>query len=189
MSSHDPIAQLHCAEQVFHVAYSPCADMQLLAAALIDGSIELWNLNTSSTGSSSKGSSSHPDADIEPLKAAQFVPHSSSCRGVQFSADGRTLYSISSDRSLLATNLDTIHGGGSSALFACNDAHSTAINRLQLISDVLIATGIGHCSVPALLQSHCSCIVLTLQLHCGYIAVALRCIVTNMSRCVNALRR
>ena len=110
--------EISCGDQVFSIAFH--AKTNVLAAALIDGSIELWQYGVEA--SSNK-------------MLLKNTSHTSSCRGVEFSADGEKLFSISSDRSMQA-----IDGSGKQVLYY-NKAHTHPINRLHVVSENTVSTG------------------------------------------------
>ena len=110
--------EINCSEQVFSIDFHPIGSF--IASGLINGSVEIWQY----------GEGEHSNR-----KVLDFRAHNTSCRGIKFSHGGDTLYSISSDRSLRGTNGD----GGE--LFVLANAHSAAINRLELISENALVTG------------------------------------------------
>ena len=109
---------ISCTDQVFDVALHPMNDF--FAAALIDGSIEVWKYGVGETANQLLFKNNR---------------HTSSCRGVKFNERGDVLYSISSDRSLRA-----IDGNGSEIL-SFNAAHDKPINRISCISEHTLVTG------------------------------------------------
>ncbi len=116
---------IKCKEQVFDVAFHPQYD--LLAAGIIDGSVELWHHNDGST-----------DPTISPVKHKlnkKIHYHTSSCRGIEFTSSGDKLYSISADKSW---NVIDVNGQLTSSN---NNAHNAAINKLLILNENFIATG------------------------------------------------
>lgn len=88
---------LTCSEQVFDLSFHP-RERALLAAALIDGKVDLWTCDLHGESSSSSHSSSCRDRDRDEREEEgtghrllyQNSRHLSSCRGVAFNDTGET---------------------------------------------------------------------------------------------------
>lgn len=107
---------INCIEQVFDLAFHPTSD--ILAVGLIDGNINIYKYGLECNE-----------------QVIQFQHHKSSCRGLKFSADGQVMYTISSDFSWNA-----IDGDGRSVA-QCQNAHASALNKVEIINETTIATG------------------------------------------------
>lgn len=110
--------EIICSDQVFDVSFHPKTN--ILAAGLIDGSVDVWKYE-------SEGA----------LNSLLFKSnkHVSSCRGVCFNVSGDILYTISSDKSLQGLN-----GNGQQTILY-DHAHDVPINRLCEISEHTVVTG------------------------------------------------
>ncbi|XP_038055300.1 WD repeat-containing protein 55-like isoform X2 [Patiria miniata] len=92
---------------------------KILAAAMMDGTVKLFSYSTET-----------PNEEIMSLSA-----HQKACRGVAFSEDGKTLYTISRDKSLRVFDVTTGH---TSQQFL--KAHSSPLYCLLVADENLIAT-------------------------------------------------
>jgi WD40 repeat protein len=109
--------EITCSDQVFDICFHTKANV--VAVGLIDGSIDIWSYSVN---------------DVNKLLFKNSF-HSSSCRGVSFSDDGETLYSISSDKSIQGLN------GNGQQVFYFPDAHDEPINKVINVSENVLATG------------------------------------------------
>ncbi|KAI8893816.1 WD40-repeat-containing domain protein [Globomyces pollinis-pini] len=112
-----PISTVSCSEVVFDVTFHPSKN--LLAAGLIDGNLECYDLNDTST--KLLFSSKH---------------HTDSCRSVDFNSTGDAIYTGSKDRSL-----QLIHLESQKVILRKQKAHSQPINKVKALSESLVATG------------------------------------------------
>jgi hypothetical protein len=110
-----------CKEQVFDVAFHPQHD--LLAAAIVDGSIELWQ-HVSSSSASTKHN-----------LRQKIHHHSGSCRAIEFTSGGEKLYSASADKSW-----QVIDAQGKLISNKTN-AHESALNKIRLMNETFFASG------------------------------------------------
>ncbi|XP_050203830.1 WD repeat-containing protein 55 [Mercurialis annua] len=92
----------------------------LVAAALITGHIHLYRFN----------------ADSSSQRVLDIQAHSDSCRAVRFINGGQALLSASSDRSILATDVET-----GSVIGRVENAHEDSIFSLINLTESTIATG------------------------------------------------
>jgi WD40 repeat protein len=119
---------ISCGDQIFDISFHPQANV--LAAGLIDGSVEIWNYSYDGDGGGAGG-------DGEPgnnLWLKNSI-HTSSVRGVEFNDTGDTLYTVSSDRSLQAvdaTGKQILHFPA---------AHDHPINKMTVVDHNKLATG------------------------------------------------
>jgi WD40 repeat protein len=109
--------EITCSDQVFDICFHTKANV--VAVGLIDGSVDIWSYSVN---------------DVNKLLFKNSF-HSSSCRGVSFSDDGETLYSISSDKSIQGLN------GNGQQVFYFPDAHDEPVNKVISISENILATG------------------------------------------------
>uniref|UniRef100_A0A2P2LF19 WD repeat-containing protein 55 n=1 Tax=Rhizophora mucronata TaxID=61149 RepID=A0A2P2LF19_RHIMU len=103
----------------FGMDFHPSDD--LVAAALITGHFHLYRYGADST---------------PPQRLLEIHAHSDSCRAVRFINGGQAIVTASSDRSILATDVQT-----GSPIARLQDAHEDAIFSLINLSDSTIATG------------------------------------------------
>ena len=94
--------------------------MHQIAACSIDGSVANWN---------------YSDAE-NPKKIFDLQIHSASCRSLDFSPDGKSLMTVSKDRSLQLIDMGT-----AKVRLRKLNAHSEAINIVKAVSPDLFATG------------------------------------------------
>ncbi len=106
---------IQCADQLFDVAFHPKGDY--LASGLIDGVVEVWKYGVEGN-----------------KKMLGVKSHDASCRGLEFSADGNMLYTISAD--CCFRGLD----GTGKQVFKFK-AHTNPINKLSALSEHVFATG------------------------------------------------
>lgn len=109
--------EIECTEQVFDIAFH--TQSNVLAAGLIDGTVEIWRYNT----------------DSENVKLSTFSHHQASCRGVLIAEDGHMMFTISKDKSL--KGIDT----SGSVVMNYENAHSEPINKIITIPNIGLATG------------------------------------------------
>lgn len=114
-----PPDEINCGEQVFDISFHP--SMDVLATALINGQVNLYKYNRT------------PNTPSSLVMSCEN--HGSSCRGVQFDASGQGMYSISSDRSIVALN------GEGVVVSKRVDAHDEPINKLICMQENTFATG------------------------------------------------
>jgi len=112
--------ELECSELVFDLSFHPQADV--FACGLVSGAVELYRYGVG-----------HGANTL--LMRCEHSSDGSSCRGVQFNADGTLLYTIGADRVL--QSLDAT--GAKTKVF--NGAHSDRLSRMFLISEHILATG------------------------------------------------
>ncbi|XP_015580621.1 WD repeat-containing protein 55 [Ricinus communis] len=93
---------------------------QMVAAALITGHLHLYRYSS----------------DSSPQRLLEVQAHSDSCRAVRFINGGQALLSASSDRSILATDVET-----GSPIGRVESAHEDAIFSLINLTESTIATG------------------------------------------------
>lgn len=111
-------SDIYCRDQAFSLSFHPIGEY--LACGVIDGSIEIWQYGLGDSGNSLVFRSKN---------------HTSSCRGLKFSSDGEHLFSVSSDKSIRCLD------GNCSEIFSLANAHTTAINRLDIVSNNVLVTG------------------------------------------------
>ncbi|KAH8511310.1 hypothetical protein H0E87_008751 [Populus deltoides] len=92
----------------------------LVTAGLITGDLHLYRFN----------------ADSTPQRLLEIHAHSEACRAVRFINDGQAIITGSSDRSILATDLET-----GSPITRLENAHEDAIFSLINLTESTIATG------------------------------------------------
>jgi WD repeat-containing protein 55 len=132
----DEVAPIRFPVPVFDLAFHPSA--RVLAAALIDGSLELHSYVTdedSAHAASAASAGRVPTTSVTRMLRAK--PHADSVRALRFAPDGASLLSASSDRSV--ARLD----GRGVVTWQRRDAHKSALNALvPLAADgALFATG------------------------------------------------
>ena len=118
MSGFDEVAvpeNIACGEQIFDISFHPSGDF--LACGLIDGAVEVWKYGLEGN-----------------TKMLSVAAHAGSCRGVEFSADGAMLYTVSAD--CCFRGLDA--NGGEVFNFK---AHRAPINKLATLDANIFATG------------------------------------------------
>jgi len=106
---------IECGEQLFDLSFHPSGDF--LASALIDGCVEVWKYGLE-----------------ENKKMLSVMAHDGSCRGVEFSADGNMLFTISAD-----CHFRGLDGTGKPAFKL--KAHTNPINKLSPLTEHIFATG------------------------------------------------
>ncbi|KAJ8751257.1 hypothetical protein K2173_016438 [Erythroxylum novogranatense] len=94
----------------------------LVSAALITGHLQLYRYSSDSSSS--------------PQRLLDISAHTDSCRAVRFIDGGRAMVTGSSDRSILATDVET-----GSPIARLENAHEDAIFSLINLTDTTIATG------------------------------------------------
>ncbi|CAM9189397.1 unnamed protein product [Ectocarpus fasciculatus] len=114
-----PPEEISCGEQVFDISFHPTMDF--LAVGLINGHSNIYKY------SSSPG--------VPSSLVLNMNNHLSSCRGVEFDHSGQGLYTISSDRSIVALN------GEGVIVSKRNDAHDNPINKIICMAENSFATG------------------------------------------------
>ncbi|KAG6743165.1 hypothetical protein POTOM_054111 [Populus tomentosa] len=92
----------------------------LVTAGLITGDLHLYRFN----------------ADSSPQRLLEIHAHSESCRAARFINDGHAIITGSSDRSILATDLET-----GSPIARLENAHEDAIFSLINLTESTVATG------------------------------------------------
>ncbi|KAF9664011.1 hypothetical protein SADUNF_Sadunf17G0111700 [Salix dunnii] len=92
----------------------------LVTAGLITGDLHLYRFN----------------ADSSPQRLLEIHAHSESCRAARFINDGQAIITGSSDRSILATDLET-----GSPIARLENAHEDAIFSLINLTESTVATG------------------------------------------------
>jgi hypothetical protein len=112
------IADVSCGDQVFALDFHPIGEY--VATGIIDGSVEIWQYGVGEGAC---------------VKLLRVKNHTTSCRGVKFNSTGDILYTVSSDKSIRA-----IDGSGVEICVRPN-AHTAAINRLEVILDNVLVTG------------------------------------------------
>lgn len=110
--------ELRCGEQVFDLDFHPHSDV--LGTSLIDGRIQLHRYASGDEGNE---------------KVMELHHHTSSCRGIHFSEDGQSLFSISSDRSW--AHIDST----GQMVTQHHNAHQASINKLLLVDNFRMVTG------------------------------------------------
>ena len=118
--------ELNGSSQIFDAAFHPTVD--LLATALISGGIEVWKLPTA--GDEDEGSAADDESDV----VLSLSYHTGACRAVRYFGDGRLL-SISADQSW------AIVGEDGRVAHHAQRAHSSSLNKLELIDEFTFATG------------------------------------------------
>ena len=113
--------QLECQAQVFAVDLHPTQN--LLAYGTIDGTVSIYSYSKTQTS-------------VECNLFSSSNPHSSSCRSLCFSKTGSQLHSVSSDMSLQIIDVKT-----GKRITRKRDAHKSAINVVQSLTEDLICTG------------------------------------------------
>lgn len=108
---------IECTEQVFDIDFHPTRNF--IAAGLIDGEVDIFQYGL------------HDSNKL----MAKLNHHTSSCRGVSFSPSGNALYSISSDKSLVA--VDSI----GTVVLNIPNAHNEPINKMVVCEESIVATG------------------------------------------------
>mmetsp|Transcript_14194 Transcript_14194/g.47934 ORF Transcript_14194/g.47934 Transcript_14194/m.47934 type:complete len:344 (-) Transcript_14194:13-1044(-) len=108
---------IHCSDQVFDVACHP--SVHVAAAGCVNGAVEVYRY--------------HTFEPCEQLLSLQV--HESSVRSLAFEKDGLTLYSASSDHSLIALNTE------GSPVWGDQSAHDEALNRMEVLAPGILATG------------------------------------------------
>jgi WD40 repeat protein len=108
-------------EQIFEIDFHPTANV--LAMATISGLVEIVQYGVENKS---------PVLSVKLFDA--------SCRGLVFSEDGNTLYTISSDKSMKAIN------GGGQVIFDIPNAHDASINKIAAVNNLssgsaIIVTG------------------------------------------------
>jgi len=111
--------EIELGDQVFDLCFHPTVDV--VACGLVNGVVELYRYGVGD------------GANTKVLKTKHAA--GSSCRGVQFSADGMQMYTIGSDR-----RLQIVDSTGK-IVREYDDAHNESINRMLLLSENLLATG------------------------------------------------
>ncbi|RIA89177.1 WD40-repeat-containing domain protein [Glomus cerebriforme] len=106
--------------QIFDLAFHPSEN--IIATGLITGEVfchryAVNNLN-------------------ENINVLSICPHKKSCRGLEFSHDGASLFSISKDRSIQVINLET-----GEILVKKVDSHDYPINCILRLNETTLATG------------------------------------------------
>jgi len=104
-------------EQPFDVCFHPTR--QLVAAGVITGHVETFDFSPPALG-----------------KVVSRPVHAESCRAVRFLPGGAVLASAGSDGLLAFSSVER-----SKVLTEVKEAHGCAINKLEVLSDVLVATG------------------------------------------------
>ena len=118
MAAFDEIAvpeEIACADQIFDLSFHPGGEF--LACGLIDGAVELWKYGVD-----------------ENKQIFSVNPHKGSCRGLEFNHDGTVLYTVSADCCFRG-----IDGSGKETFKFT--AHSSAINKMQCVTEHTFATG------------------------------------------------
>lgn len=109
--------EIVCETQIFDICFHPLASY--LAVGQVSGAVDVFLI--------SEDSNAH---------VLSIHKHKKSCRGLMFSEDGQTLYSISSDKSILAVD------ASGTKKFHHKKAHDDAINKIvSLGEDNVFATG------------------------------------------------
>ena len=114
-----PPEEINCGEQVFDISFHPTMDF--LAVGLINGHSNIYKY------SSTPG--------VPSSLVLNLNNHVSSCRGVEFDHSGQGLYTISSDRSIVALN------GEGLIVSKRDDAHDNPINKIICMAENSFATG------------------------------------------------
>lgn len=104
--------------QIFDCDFHPNRD--ILSIGEISGRISLFSFSSKEKNK----------------KLLQFKHHKSGCRSLSFSLDGTRLYSVSKDKSLCCTDMNT-----GAIIKQLHKAHDNSISSLIVASDNLIATG------------------------------------------------
>ncbi|EFJ36749.1 hypothetical protein SELMODRAFT_76049 [Selaginella moellendorffii] len=115
--------EIHFKSVPFDLAFHPSSP--LVAAGLVSGRIHLYRYADCAA-----------DDRPPPRRLWSCRPHKESCRGLAFVNAGEILLSVSPDRSIDATGVES---GQRVSRFP--DAHDTAINRIVNLTDTTIATG------------------------------------------------
>lgn len=112
--------EISCDSQVFDLAYHPHANF--IAIGEVSGKISIFKLSESD--------------DDENLLLFDNHKHKQSCRGLLFTQDGQSLYSISSDKSILSIDAN------GKRKFHLKKAHDDAINKIIALNESnIFATG------------------------------------------------
>lgn len=117
--------EIHCCDQIFDLSFHPFN--HFLTTGCINGVIELWKYSYDGNNASNNSSNN------ELIHSMNVF--SSSCRGVEFSLDGDSLFCISSDKSWKHLNQT------GQMIDHHSNAHVSAINQLKVISNHLFVTG------------------------------------------------
>jgi WD40 repeat protein len=115
-----PPDEINCGEQVFDISFHP--SMDLLAVAMINGQVDLYKYSRS-------------PGSVPSTRMMSCQNHTSSCRGVKFDPSGQGMYTISSDRSIVALN------GEGVVVSRREAAHDDSINKLIVMQENTFATG------------------------------------------------
>jgi len=115
---------IQCEEQIFDIDFHP--SINCIAIGMIDGSVSLYKYGVN-------------EGDNSLMMSSKL--HSKSCRGLAFSEQGDSLYTISSDRSIKGVD------GTGAIKMNIEDAHDNPINKCLILSGLgrtestMIATG------------------------------------------------
>ena len=112
-----PAVSATLTEQPFDVAFHP--SRPLVAAGVISGSVDVFSFIPSACG---------------PVQSR--AAHDECCRAVRFHLGGDLLVSGGTDKKLV---LHDVERGKSVATL--KDAHDAAINRIEVVSDTVLASG------------------------------------------------
>ena len=104
-------------EQPFDVAFHP--SRPLVAAGVISGSVDVFTFTSAACGA-----------------VQSRAAHDECCRAVRFNLGGELLVSGGADRKLVLHNVER-----AKAVATLADAHDAAINRIEVVSDTLLASG------------------------------------------------
>lgn len=112
---HPPVIQ--CEDFITDISFHPKND--ILAVASIVGDVILYKY------------SNEANEQINSLEL-----HTKACRDIEFNEDGERLFSVSKDKSIMISNVET----GKLIRFF-DDAHAAPIYRVSVVNENLIATG------------------------------------------------
>ncbi|XP_006827677.2 WD repeat-containing protein 55 isoform X1 [Amborella trichopoda] len=94
----------------------------IVATGLITGYVRLYHYD--------------PESQSQPKKLIRVKAHRKSCRAARFIDDGRVILTASTDRSILATDVET-----GKAITRVDDAHESAVNRLINLTETTVSSG------------------------------------------------
>lgn len=133
------------------LSFHPDDETNLLAVGLISGKIQLVDFSpyvaepsssrTPESPPSKKARSATEDGDAQvsrKLYRKVWVsrPSKKSCRGLAFATDGASIYSVSKDKGLYATDTET-----GKVVQSWQDAHDAAPSRVLPIDETMVVTG------------------------------------------------